>query len=329
MESVMASTWLAEFPEQMTKKSAIAFLTSRRSSTAMSFAFFSSMPFTTSSDSWLEEIEEGIKSESKSNVVLKVLQYYRMNSNISTKGNYDFETRLHLPQCQSTNDVLLGLSKEKNGRIPEGFLVSTDFQEAGRGQKNNKWESEPGQNLMFSLFLKPEFLEAKLAFWLSASIAIGTAKALENYLPEVKVKWPNDLLVNGLKIGGILIENVVSGRNISESVVGIGLNINQIHLISTATSLARERHQDFDREEILQLIIQQILLVYQRLRIENWEKIRSSYYAKLYKMAIPHDYKLPDGQQFRGVLKGISEEGKLIVIAADGEKRFDFKEVGF
>ncbi len=260
---------------------------------------------------------------------MKVLQYYRMTSNISTKGNYDFENRLHLPQCQSTNDVLLGLAKEKNGQFPEGFLVSTDFQEAGRGQKNNKWESEPGQNLMFSLFLKPDFLEAKLAFWLSASMAIGTAKALEHYLPEVKVKWPNDLLVNGLKIGGILIENVVSGKCISESVVGIGLNINQMYLISTATSLAKERHQEFDREKVLQLVIQEILLVYQRLRLENWERIRSIYYAKLYKMAIPHDYTFPDGKKFRAVLKGISEDGKLVLITAAGEKHFDFKEVGF
>jgi len=287
------------------------------------------MPFTTSSDNWLEEIEEGIKSESKSNVVLNALQIHRMKSNIISKGKYDFGNRLHLPQCQSTNDVLLGLAKEKNGQIQEGFFVSTDFQEAGRGQKNNKWESEHGQNLMFSLFLKPDFLEAKLAFWLSASVAIGVANALEKYLPEVKVKWPNDLFVNSLKIGGILIENTVSGKHLGESVIGIGLNINQKTLISTATSLARERQQEFEREEVLQIVLQEILLVYHRLRLEKWEKIKSLYYAKLYKMAIPYNYTLADGKQFRGVLKGISEEGKLILLTAEGEKQFDFKEVAF
>ena len=252
-----------------------------------------------------------------------------MNSNISSKGNFHFENRLHLPHCQSTNEVLLDLAKEKRGQIPEGFLISTDFQSAGKGQKNNKWESANGQNIMFSLFLKPNFLEAKLAFWLSASVAIGVAKALEKYIPEVKVKWPNDLIVNGLKIGGILIENTVLGKYLSESIIGIGLNINQIQLISTATSLAKERQQEFDREPVLLMVIQEILLIYHCLRMENWEKIRLLYYARLYKMAIPHDYTLSDGQRFRGILKGISEEGKLVLIASDGERRFDFKEVLF
>ena len=260
---------------------------------------------------------------------MNALQYYRMESNISTKGNFDFEKRLHLPQCQSTNDVLVALLKSGNGQISEGFLVSTDFQEAGRGQKSNKWESDPGRNLMFSLLLKPDFLEAKLAFWLSASVAIGVARALEKYLPHTQVKWPNDLLVNEMKIGGILIENTVSGKNLSESVIGIGLNINQINLMSTATSLSKELHQDFDREEALELVIREILWVYRHLRKESWEKIRLLYYSKLFKMAIPHDYTLPDGQKFRGILKGISEEGKLIIVAANGERRFDFKEISF
>jgi len=234
-----------------------------------------------------------------------------------------------MPVCQSTNDVLLALVNEKNGEIPDFFVVSTDFQEAGRGQKQNKWESESGKNLMFSLFLKPTFLEAKSAFWLSASIAIGLANALEHFLPEVKVKWPNDIYVNGLKIAGILIENTISGLNISESVIGIGLNVNQTNLVSTASSLAKERFQEFDREEILLLVLQEIMLVYFRLKAEGWSKIRSLYYSKLYKMAIPHDYQLPYGSAFRAVLKGISDEGKLILITAKGVKQFDFKEVGF
>ena len=260
---------------------------------------------------------------------MKVLQYYFIVSNISTKGKYHFENRLHLPQCQSTNDVLLALANEKKGELEEGFLVSTDFQEAGRGQRNNNWESEPGQNLMFSLFLKPTFLEAKSTFWLSACVAIALAKALENVLPEVKVKWPNDIYVNGLKIAGILIENTVSGAFLSESVVGIGLNVNQIQLLPGATSLARECHKPFETEQVLQWTIQEIMWSFFKLKAEGWEKIRSLYYAKLYKMAIPHDYQLPDGSQFRAVLKGISEDGKLVLITNNGEKRYDFKEVMF
>ena len=182
---------------------------------------------------------------------------------------------------------------------------------------------------MFSIFLKPNFLIAQYAFWLSAIVAVSVAKALELYVPEVKVKWPNDLLINGLKVGGLLIENTVSGQKLDQSVVGIGININQISVLPTATSLALEGRQEFDREEILAAILSEISTGYFYLQQMGWEKVRSVYYSKLYKMAVLREYFLPDGQPFKAILKSISDRGELILLCKDGEKRFQFKEVRF
>jgi BirA family biotin operon repressor/biotin-[acetyl-CoA-carboxylase] ligase len=252
-----------------------------------------------------------------------------MNSNISTKGLFDLEKRLFLSHCQSTNDELLLFLNKPENAVKEGFLVITDFQTKGRGQRNNSWESEPGKNLMFSFLLQPGFLSAKHSFWLSAAVAIGVATGLENFVPEVKVKWPNDIMLNGLKTGGILIENTVLGPNLEQSVVGIGINVNQTNVLPSATSLATERNQNFDKELVLKSVLDEIQYNYFRLQLEGWEKIRSLYYQKLYKMAIPHDYTLPDGETFRAVLKGITEDGLLVLITKNGEQRFAFKEVGF
>lgn len=258
----------------------------------------------------------------------KLVQYYCAVSNISTNLMDSPVNLLYLPQCQSTNDEMAQLLLIRQD-VPEGFAVLTDFQTNGRGQGNNTWQSAKGQNLMFSLLLFPRYLEARHGFWLSAAIALGVAEALEDYLPGTKVKWPNDIFFGNRKLGGILIENQVSGSRFERSIVGIGININQLDLLPSATSLALERGREFDRKLIFEAIRNQVFWNLQRLQTEGWEKVKQLYYRKLFKMGTPHDYFLPDGQTFRAVLKGISESGELILISALGERRFQFKEVSF
>lgn len=260
---------------------------------------------------------------------MNVVQYYRMESNISTKAKTDFQSRLHLPQCQSTNDELQKHLLKSNSELPEGFIISTDHQTAGRGQRGAVWESEPGQNLLFSLYLKPTFLPMKHAFWLSAAVATAIRIALEEMEIHLKVKWPNDLLSGDVKMGGILIENATSGSNLERSVVGIGLNVNQLNLPTGAVSMASITSAKYDREVVLQNIRESIFLQYHILKTGGWEKIRSGYYAGLYRMGAVHSYFLQDGTAFSAILKGITEEGQLVLLTQNGEKRFLFKEVTF
>jgi len=146
----------------------------------------------------------------------------------------------YLPSCQSTNDEASALIAQSNPN--EGFLIVTDNQMAGRGQRGNQWEAKSGQNLTFSLILKPSFLNATEQFWLNMAISLGIYDTLLPLVGDrLRIKWPNDIYVDTQKLGGILIENTLHGYSIAWSVVGIGLNINQTEFTyPTATSLQQQ-----------------------------------------------------------------------------------------
>lgn len=265
--------------------------------------------------------------------MFELVQYYPMQSNISTKGETEIPNRLHLPQCQSTNDELQLLLKEDRDRIPEGFILSTGYQSAGKGQRGNRWESEPDQNLLFSLYLKPAFLEPAQAFRLSVAIALGVAQALEAEMPadsgNFRIKWPNDFFCGDRKLGGMLIETVFSGQRIDRAVCGIGLNVNQKFLPAGAVSLqeilGKEQYTGF----LLQKIHSSLMTCYGKLKSGDWQSLRSAYLARLYRLATPAWYALPDGTRFQAMLKSVSDQGELILLCRDGEKKFRFKEVAF
>ena len=112
-----------------------------------------------------------------------------------------------MPECHSTNSLLLDLTRKISQ--PEGTIVITKQQSRGRGQHGNSWESEPGKNLTLSLLLKPNFLAVKQQFYLTMAFSLGVCDFLtERSIGNVKIKWPNDILVNERKVAGILIENV-------------------------------------------------------------------------------------------------------------------------
>jgi BirA family biotin operon repressor/biotin-[acetyl-CoA-carboxylase] ligase len=252
-----------------------------------------------------------------------------MRSNISTKAEIEFAGRLHLPQCQSTNDEMQAVLAQKSGKLPEGFLISTDFQSAGRGQRGNHWESAPGKNLLFTILLRPDFLEPRLAFRLTATLATGLTRALEDEFPGLKLKWPNDLMYGNQKTGGILVETLISGQGIDRALCGIGINVNQIDLPDGYFSLAGMAGKTLDRERLLKTIYTGILREYDALREGKWPQIRSAYLNRLFRLAEPAWYRLPDGSRFHALLKGISEEGALILLGKEGEMQFRFKEVQF
>jgi BirA family biotin operon repressor/biotin-[acetyl-CoA-carboxylase] ligase len=189
--------------------------------------------------------------------------------------------------------------------------------------------SEPGQNLLFSILLRPDFLEARFVFRLSATVAVGIARALETRIPGLKLKWPNDLYAGEKKLGGMLIETVLSGLTVERAICGIGLNINQRNLSPTAISLAEIMGQEQDKEALLEEITKAILEQYRLLKSGQWPAIRSAYLARLYRLATPAWYRLPDGTRFQALIKSIGEQGELILLCQDGEKSFHFKQVAF
>lgn len=233
-----------------------------------------------------------------------------------------------MPECHSTNDEASRLIQNSN--VLEGTVVITGNQTSGRGQRGNTWFSEPGKNLTFSILIKPSFLIVKNQFYLNVAFSLGLFDYLTKVLGTgVKVKWPNDIYVNGKKICGILIENHIQAQHIQHSIVGIGLNVNQRqHLVPTATSMNLENWKDYNLEEVLPKLLEALEKRFLQLRSQDFKKLNDDYLASLYWRGEQHVFKSKDNT-FEGTILGIDETGKLEVETKVGTIHFDIKEIEF
>ncbi|MEM8894582.1 MAG: biotin--[acetyl-CoA-carboxylase] ligase [Bacteroidota bacterium] len=232
-----------------------------------------------------------------------------------------------VPECQSTNDMAADLLK--NESVVEGAMVVTDKQTNGRGQRGNTWESSAGKNLTLSIILKPKFLTPRDHFQLHYITSLAVCTTLLRYFRDVKIKWPNDLLIKGKKICGILIENNIRGRSIENSIVGIGLNVNQSSFdYALATSFVDLSGQDYSREEILTILLEQIESKYLMLKAGRLEELKKEYLRHLFRIGDSALYEAA-GVQFTGTIQGVDEEGRLIIATANDVRYFEFKEVKF
>ncbi len=213
---------------------------------------------------------------------------------------------------------------------PEGTVVIAHQQSKGRGQRGNSWEAEPGKNLTMSLLLKPSFLAAKDQFALTIVVSL----ALTDYLIEklhlnATIKWPNDLMIESKKVGGILIENSLTGEFISQSVVGIGLNVNQQKFaMETATSLALHIGNELELATELEAILSYLESRYLQLREGKMLTLKQIYLQRLFWINEKRTFKTNE-VEFDGTIKGIDESGKLAVDTAGGTSYFAMKEISF
>jgi len=220
----------------------------------------------------------------------------------------------------------------KNTEVIEGTIVLAGEQTAGRGQVNNIWESRRGENLLMSFVLYPDFLHAGSQFMLSKFVSLGIFEFLSNYLENVKIKWPNDIYVGDKKIAGVLIENSLRGASISSSIVGIGLNVNQIDFspsIPNPSSLKIETNRHFDVKSLLVELCQNLENWYRHLKLKNAEKINSEYIKSLYRFRETSQYSDKKGS-FKATITGIDESGRLCLTDSHKKNRkYAFKEVKF
>jgi len=207
-----------------------------------------------------------------------------------------------------------------------------ESQYAGRGQQNNRWHSDPGKNLTFSLLLKPSFLPVTQQFDLTRVVSLSIIKALEPLLGNnLKIKWPNDLYYNDKKLGGILIENILQGSQIKNSVIGVGLNINQEVFpldVPKAVSVKQILHRDYDLKFILSEICKNVEATYLSLKSNRFEDIRNAYMARLYWLNEDKMFKAK-GLVFNGKIIDVKENGFLIVTNGSEASEYNQKEIEF
>jgi BirA family biotin operon repressor/biotin-[acetyl-CoA-carboxylase] ligase len=237
---------------------------------------------------------------------------------------------IRLNQVDSTNSYAGRLIK--SGDALEGTVILAEVQTLGRGQKGNTWESRKGMNLTFSFILMPAFLEAHRHFYLLMSISMGILDLLRQEGIKTQVKWPNDMVSEGRKIGGILIENSIRGNSLSSSVVGIGLNVNQSRFAfagGNPTSMKLELGRAIDRENLFADAIRHLTAWIDRLYRKEWRMIQESYLQHLFQFDEWADYTDAAGD-FRGRIRGVLEGGELSVEKQHGGvHHYRFKEIAY
>ena len=225
---------------------------------------------------------------------------------------------IHIAETNSTNNWL-----KEHGE--DGLVVVADYQTAGRGCGTNKWESERGKNLLFSMLVHPHDIPAVRQFHISMAISLAICESLEQYIGDLSIKWPNDIYWRNGKIAGILIENTLKGTVIKNSIIGVGLNVNQRDFRSDApnpVSLWQVSGQETDRDELLHDILRRFdgLLGHD---------ILNHYLSRLYRRRGFHPYADADGA-FMAEIADVCEDGHLVLSdEAAKERIYAFKEVQF
>jgi BirA family biotin operon repressor/biotin-[acetyl-CoA-carboxylase] ligase len=221
---------------------------------------------------------------------------------------------IFLPRVNSTNSYAIEMLKNVN--LSEGTVVHTAEQTDGKGQRGSVWKTEKTSNLTASLVIKPTFLSLKNQHYLYKISALACYDVLAELLDtsqfDIKIKWPNDILVNKQKVAGILIENHVTNIKLSWSVVGIGLNVNQTIFDEAfnATSLKLILGKEINIDSVLQLLCKHFEKYYLHLKNNKFDLIKNEY--------LKHFFRLNNWMDFEieGIIKtmyviGVSDEGML------------------
>ena len=233
----------------------------------------------------------------------------------------------HLEITASTND------DARDEKYREGDVVWADFQTAGRGQRGHEWHSRKGENLTFSVVLEPQFVAIAEQFSVSEVVALSLVDMLAEYDIEAKIKWTNDIYVGDRKLVGILIEHSLAATTLRRTIVGVGLNVNQTEFDSSLpnpVSMAQLLGRQLDAEELLKCFLRHLQHNYEELREGAKEALHERYNSLLYRKDEYHTYARPNGERFKGAIRGTEASGALAIEDEKGEtKEYLFKEVEF
>lgn len=248
---------------------------------------------------------------------------------------------MYIKQTYSTSSQL---REEYSDAMPHMYTIRTDYQTAGRGQAGNSWESEEGKNLLYSSLLRYDGLKVVEQWRLSMLVAVTWGEVLAKYLPkeQLAIKWPNDIYWGDRKLVGILIENSLMGQNVSHSIVGVGVNVNQTDWRSDAPNPISMKQITGDEYNVEQLLDDWIAAM-KSWEVRTTEEIRRRYMQQLYRRTGWHKYverevstaptsianNMVTGA-FMAELVDITEQGELVLRKENNEeKSYHFKQIRF
>ncbi len=237
-----------------------------------------------------------------------------------------------LDATDSTNSYLRQMSKNKD--LGKWTVVTSDYQTQGRGQKGSVWQSDKGKNLICSILVKLDNFNAEDQFILNCAISVGIHQYLKRYnLPKLRIKWPNDIMSVSKKLGGILIENTLVSDKINHSIIGIGININQEKFptdLPLAVSIKQLTNNYTSRDIFLQDLLNSIQNKFELIIEKQYDELWSQYEASLYRKDKAHMFENTKGEQFMGIIRGVTKKGTLLIEKEDTTiEAYNFKEVTY
>lgn len=237
---------------------------------------------------------------------------------------------IYIDTLTSTNTYASTLLKSET--VPEGTIIYTYFQTNGKGQRGNYWESENGKNLLISIIIYPVTIELSQQFIISKAISLALCDFLKENDVDACIKWPNDIYVGDDKIAGILIESGLMKGKIENTIIGIGLNINQQIFRSGApnpVSLSLIKGKEFDLKDCLTKLVSIIDNRYLQLRNNEFLKIDKEYLEKLYRYGELKQFR-DKNRTYTGRIVSVDSEGNLLIEDESGAIiNYSFKEVEF
>lgn len=235
---------------------------------------------------------------------------------------------INLTTVDSTNNY--AAKSLESDEMPDGTVIIADEQTQGKGQRGNNWQSEKGQNLTCSFFYRCTFLPAKRHFYLNIAACLAIRDFLGTYGLQGVVKWPNDVLVGGKKIAGILVETSLRGDVINHGVIGIGMNINQLKFPEEikATSLFAQTGQKHDVRACLATLCECLEKRFLMLRAWHFDAVKEEFESNMLGKGQALEFQV-NGDKLLGEVMGIDEAGRLVVKAEDTLQSFGLKEISF
>ena len=213
-------------------------------------------------------------------------------------------------------------------------VVSTEYQSKGRGQRNNAWFSSRNKNLLCSIFIKPSVLPPTEQFYLNIILSLAVFDSVDEIIGggRTKIKWPNDIYVDDHKVAGLLIHNTLQGHTIAQSILGIGLNINEMKFpteLNGASSLFLKTGRENDIQSILDKMTDYLKANYNELSKGNFQKLHEAYTQKLYRLNEIKSFLDNQDNPFEGKIMGINKSGQLKIDVEGNARFFSMKEVRF
>jgi|TARA_B110000259_G_scaffold44326_2_gene51355 BirA family biotin operon repressor/biotin-[acetyl-CoA-carboxylase] ligase len=243
---------------------------------------------------------------------------------------YIGKNRIHYSEIDSTNSELKRLFSTEE--IVEGTLLTTNFQSSGQGQRGKGWESALGANFLGTYLLTPN-INPREVFILNIIASLAVKETITELTQlEVSIKWPNDIVVNGAKIAGILVDNKILASKVVASFIGIGLNLNQLKFSNfsrSATSVRKLIDKKVEIEAVVEKLNFHIQQFYSLYKLKGFETLNFLYHQDLYLKGDKHLYEVETGiKEF--ILQSVSKEGRLQLFNHSGEiEVFGIKEITF